>query len=66
MSINSFWIARDGEVTELAGLQPSLIATDGENDFYDEGTDWLPRHELMLRALWPQKQLLGVPSNFDG
>lgn len=65
MDINPKWIARDGEVTELAGLQPSLIATDGENDFVDEGTDWVPRHEMILRALWPAKNLLGVPSNFE-
>lgn len=66
MALEPKWIARDGEVTELAGLQPSLIATDGENDFYDEGTDWTPRHELILRGLWPAKSLLHIPSNYEG
>lgn len=66
MALDPQYIARDGEVTALAGLQPSLVATDGEIDFVDDGTDWTPRHELILRATWPIKSLLNVPSNWDG
>ncbi len=64
MALDPVWIAEDGEVTEPGGLQPSLIATDGEIDFYDEGTDWNPRHEHILRGLWVPKSLLGIPSNY--
>ncbi len=61
----SFEISQYGQRTELAGLQPSLVATFGYHDFIEEGTDWEPRHELILRPLFPVKSLLHIPSNYE-